>query len=84
MLLNLFSKLALLSSRLLLRLETDGLLFQTALQFLILQSVFQKRRLLHLCIFHETLPLGRVTAHILFHTSLLSILELLLHILYLY
>ena len=84
MLLDLYSKLTLLSSRLLLRLETDRLLFQTALQFLILQSVFQKGRLLHFCIFHEIVLLGRVAAHILFHPSLLGIFELLLHILCLY
>lgn len=83
MLLDLDSKLALLSSCLLLRLETDLLFFQTSLQFLILQSVFQKGRLLHLYIFPEIVLLGHVAAHILFQSNLLCVFEL-LHVLCLY
>lgn len=53
MLFLLGSKRILFTCGLLLRLKTDRLLFQVSLQFLILQSVFQKRRLLRLYFFPE-------------------------------
>ena len=66
-LLVLLGQLELLAGRFLLRLETDRLLFQSSLQFLILQSVLQKRTLFGLNFRPKIIFLARGALLILFH-----------------